>query len=175
MPVLLCISLIAPAGELSAGEVEEQSARLKQLREHIGSLKDELGDMRGREAGLQRELESLDKAVARSAAEMRKLGQEKAALQARLAALEQEQRLQRLDMQEMRARLVQDLRSAYLTGQQEQVSNMGGAEASNIWLTCDLPPGLQVEEATATLGEVRKHIPTSSIVMTRASRGNSAV
>jgi septal ring factor EnvC (AmiA/AmiB activator) len=121
LTVLLFVSLIAHAGELFAGEVEEQSARLKQLREHIGSLKDELGDMRGREAGLQRELESLDKAVGRSAAEMRKLEEEKAALQVRLAALEQEQRQQRRDMQKMRGRLVQDLRSAYLTGQQEQV------------------------------------------------------
>ena len=121
LPVLLFLSLLAPVSELLAGEADEQAARLQQLREHIGRLKNELGDMRGRKAVLQRELESSDKAIGRSAAEIRQLEEEMAASQARLAALEQEQRQQRLVLQQMRALLVQDLRSAYLMGQQEQV------------------------------------------------------
>ena len=38
-----------------------------------------------------------------------------------------------------------------------QVSNAAGAEATNVWLTCDLPPGLEVQEATTTIGEVHNY------------------
>ena len=108
-------------GTAFADEAKEQAARLQQLRERISSLKNELGDMRGRQATLQRELESTDKSIGEAAAGMRQLKQQKAESQARLDQLEEERRVQRAALQEMRSRLAQDLRSAYLMGRQGQV------------------------------------------------------
>lgn len=121
VPVMLLMLPVAPGTRLLAGEADEQAERLQQLRKSIGKLKDELGDMRGREAVLQRELENTEKAIGRTAAGMRQLEQEKAASETRLAELERESRQQQLALQQMRALLAQDLRSAYLMGQQEQV------------------------------------------------------
>jgi septal ring factor EnvC (AmiA/AmiB activator) len=117
----LLLSLAIHTGTAFADEAKEQAARLQQLRERISSLKNELGDMRGRQAALQRELESTDKSIGEAAAGMRQLKQQKAESQARLDQLEEERRVQRAALQEMRSRLAQDLRSAYLMGRQEQV------------------------------------------------------
>lgn len=117
----LLLSLAIHNGTALADEAKQQAERLQQLRERISSLKNELGDMRGRQAALQRELESTDKSIGEAAAGMRQLKQQKAESQARLEQLEEERRLQLAALQEMRSRLAQDLRSAYLMGRQEQV------------------------------------------------------
>lgn len=121
LPVLLLLSLAVHPPAVPADEAKEQAARLKQLRERISGLKNELGDMRGREAALQRELETTEKRIGSTAAGMRQLQQEKAGSLARLEELEQERRQQQGALQEMRVLLAQDLRSAYLMGRQEQV------------------------------------------------------
>ena len=121
LAVMLALLLAAPGASPVAGEADEQAARLQQLRERIAKLKVELGDMRGREAVLQRELESTEKAIGRTASGMWQLEQEKAASQTRLEELERERGQQLSTLQQMRVLLAQDLRSAYLMGQQEQV------------------------------------------------------
>lgn len=121
LPVMLLLTLVFPAGMLHAGEAEEQAGRLQQLRERIGRLKNELGDLLGQQAALQRELAATEKAIGRTAAGMRELQQEKQASQARLEALQAERGRHREALQEMRAGLAKDLRSAYLMGRQEQV------------------------------------------------------
>jgi septal ring factor EnvC (AmiA/AmiB activator) len=96
----LLLSLAIHTGTAFADEAKEQAARLQQLRERISSLKNELGDMRGRQAALQRELESTDKSIGEAAAGMRQLKQQKAESQARLDQLEEERRVQRAALQE---------------------------------------------------------------------------
>jgi septal ring factor EnvC (AmiA/AmiB activator) len=121
LPVALFLSLAVHTVAAPADEAKEQAAHLQQLRERISSLKNELGDMRGRQAALQRELESTDKSIGKTAAGMQQLKQQKAESQARLGQLEKQRRVQRAALQEMRSLLAQDLRSAYLMGRQEQV------------------------------------------------------
>ena len=38
-----------------------------------------------------------------------------------------------------------------------QVANVAGQTATNVWLTCDLPEGVDVQEVTATQGEVYRY------------------
>jgi septal ring factor EnvC (AmiA/AmiB activator) len=121
LPAALLLSLAAHTNTAPADEAKEQAAHLQQLRERISSLKNELGDMRGRQAALLRELESMDKSIGKAADGMRELEQQKAESQARLVRLEKQRRVQRAALQEMRSLLAQDLRSAYLMGRQEQV------------------------------------------------------
>ena len=40
---------------------------------------------------------------------------------------------------------------------QMQVDNVLGQEATNVWLTCDLPAELQVDEVKGALGEVHRY------------------
>jgi uncharacterized repeat protein (TIGR01451 family) len=38
-----------------------------------------------------------------------------------------------------------------------QIDNLAGQEATNVWLTCDLPEGLEVQETTTTIGSVHNY------------------
>jgi uncharacterized repeat protein (TIGR01451 family) len=40
---------------------------------------------------------------------------------------------------------------------QAQISNRAGKEATNVWVTCDLPEQVEVTEVSATLGEVHRY------------------
>jgi septal ring factor EnvC (AmiA/AmiB activator) len=124
LPVMLMLALAFPTSVLHAGEAEEQAGRLQQLRERIGNLKNQLGDLLGQQAALQRELAATEKAIGRTAAGMRELQQDENALQARLDALQKVRGRHRKALQEMRAGLAKDLRSAYLMGRQEQIKLM---------------------------------------------------
>jgi septal ring factor EnvC (AmiA/AmiB activator) len=115
------LSQLACLPVATADEAQEQAKQLEQLRKHIDSLKEELGDMRGREAALQRELEKTEKAIGNSAAGMRALEQQRSESQARLAQLEREQREQQAALQRTSGQLARDLRAAYLTGRQGRI------------------------------------------------------
>ena len=78
------------------------------MRDRISSLKNELGDMRGRQAALQRELESTEKSIGRTAAGMQQLEQEKGDLIDEV--LELEERLTREES--LRAKAEQKLATA---------------------------------------------------------------
>jgi uncharacterized repeat protein (TIGR01451 family) len=48
-----------------------------------------------------------------------------------------------------------------------QITNVAGQEATNVWLTCDLPDEVAVEDVSATLGEIHNYGQRISIALGR--------
>lgn len=99
----------------------DQAEQLKQLRERIVQLKEELTSMRGERDALQESLQQSETEIGTVASELHRLDVQAVQVQHRITALETERRDESARLDGMRAILVQELRAAYIGGRQEQI------------------------------------------------------
>jgi septal ring factor EnvC (AmiA/AmiB activator) len=104
-----------------SGKVAEQAERLRQLRTHIGELKNELVSMHGKKSALDAELERTEKEVGAVVSDLRRLDRKIAQSRTRLDELGREREESLKKLQAVQVILARELRSAYMLGQQQQV------------------------------------------------------
>ncbi|MGB5261108.1 MAG: peptidoglycan DD-metalloendopeptidase family protein [Gammaproteobacteria bacterium] len=121
LAVLLTGALPVTAFAEQDDEVRTKAAQLEQLRKRIGTLKDELKDVRGTRDARQAALERTDKAISELTVELRNTHARVTDAEQQLAILEQEQQAERGKLDEMRAQLKQEIRTSYMAGRQERV------------------------------------------------------
>ncbi len=107
------------AGLPVPGQASDNTARLKQLRQDIHSLRSELDNDRQRKQSLQSRLRNSEKRIGKTAALLRELDQQIRRQKRELKRLQKKQKNLRGDLRQHRLALAQQLRAAYATGRQE--------------------------------------------------------
>ncbi|MGD8311716.1 MAG: peptidoglycan DD-metalloendopeptidase family protein [Gammaproteobacteria bacterium] len=119
----LCASAVLVIGCVYQGSVAagDQVEQLKQLRERIGILKEELASMRGERDSLQEALQQAETEIGAVAAGLHQLDTQAVQARQEIGVLEAERRREREHLEDMRAILARELRSAYIGGRQEHI------------------------------------------------------
>ena len=117
--LLLCALLAAPA--LATTEVEQNQTRLKQLRERIATLQEQLNLDRGRYDDLTKELRRVERRIGRIGRSIKRLKEQLAEQEQRMAELQQRRQTLQTSITEQQRYLGGQIRAAYAMGRQEQI------------------------------------------------------
>jgi len=118
LALLLLPTLVTIA---DASQREEQSVKLKQLRDKITALTWQLRETRGEESQLSRSLRTTERAIDQISRNLRLLEGREAKEQRALKKLESQRSVQQQQLTAQQTRLSQQLRSAYAMGQQGEI------------------------------------------------------
>jgi septal ring factor EnvC (AmiA/AmiB activator) len=114
--LLLVVLATAP---LHAGEREAKEAELKQLRERIAVLQQQLQKARGQYDSLRNELRRVEQRIGKLSSNIRRLGKELGERRRHLKQLQGEERKLQQSVVEQRGFLAGQVRAAYAMGRQE--------------------------------------------------------
>jgi septal ring factor EnvC (AmiA/AmiB activator) len=117
--LLPLLALLLATSPLVAGERAAKEAELKQLRQQIASLQQQLQQVRGRYDELRNELRSTERRIGRLSRNIRQLDGDLAQRHKRLDALRVEEGDLQSSVAEQRDYLAGQVRAAYATGRQE--------------------------------------------------------
>jgi len=117
-PALLLALLLLAAPALG-GERQAKEAELKQLRQHIAALQQELETVRGRYDSLRGELRRTERKIGTISRKLKELVDELRQQQEKLAELQRRERTLQQSVAEQRHHLSGQIRAAYAMGRQE--------------------------------------------------------
>ncbi len=116
VPLLMLLLVSAP---LHAGEREAKKAELKQLRDRIAVLQQQLQKVRGQYDSLRNELRRTERRIGKLSGNIRRLGKELGERNRHLKQLQREERKLQKSVAEQRGFLAGQVRAAYAMGRQE--------------------------------------------------------
>jgi len=122
--IFICLMVTLSSATLAAPSAEEAQAKLKKIQAEIESLRQILETKHGEQGRLQARLRKQEKQIARVSRGIGRINKDLDALEARLAKKRREKRQQLQVLDQHKAALAQETRSAYKLGGQEPVKLM---------------------------------------------------
>ena len=117
--LLAAVSLLPQA--VFADEISKQTKKLQLLQSQIETVRKEINSMQGQHDSLQDELQKTEKQIGSVSAELRRLDTSAEVVQQKTGELQQQRVLEELRLDDMRARLAEEMQVAYMAGRQQRI------------------------------------------------------